>query len=93
MLFDANGHLITTLHAVENRTVVPITDVPGIVRDAVIAQEDQRFYEHNGVDVKAIVRAALHNAEAGRIDQGGSTITEQLVKNTITGGERTISRS
>ena len=71
---------------------MPISDIPIPVRDAVVAVEDQRFYEHAGVDVKAIIRAAIQNAKEGRIVQGGSTITEQLVKNTITGDERTLSR-
>jgi penicillin-binding protein 1A len=91
-IYDSQGRYITDLHADQNRTIVPISDIPVPVRDAVVAVEDQRFYEHAGVDVKAIIRAAVQNAKEGRIVQGGSTITEQLVKNTITGDERTLSR-
>src|SRR5206468_8782464 len=76
----------------ENRTVIPIGQIPLMVRNAVVAIEDERFYEHRGVDVKAIARAALEDAKQGRIAQGASTITEQLVKNTITGNERTLTR-
>jgi penicillin-binding protein 1A len=92
VLYDDQGRFITTLHADENRTVIPIGQIPVVMRNAVIAVEDQRFYEHRGVDVKAIVRAALQNVKQGRIAQGASTITEQLIKNTITGNERTLTR-
>src|SRR5439155_22003727 len=52
VLYDAHGRVITTLHAEQNRTLVPLKDVPMSMRNAVIAAEDQRFYEHRGVDVK-----------------------------------------
>jgi 1A family penicillin-binding protein len=92
ILYDAEGRFITRLHAGEDRTLIAIDEVPMITRNAVIAAEDERFYQHHGVDVKAIGRAALENFRQGRIVQGGSTITEQLVKITITGGERTLRR-
>src|SRR2546422_875795 len=92
LVFDANGHLITVLHAGENRTLIPIEDIPMITRQAVVAAEDERFYQHHGVDAKAIIRAALANAEKGHVVQGASTITEQLVKNTIGTDERTLLR-
>jgi membrane peptidoglycan carboxypeptidase len=92
IIYDAGGHFITTLHAGEDRTIVGIGQVPTIARDAVIAAEDERFYHHHGVDVKAIARAALRNAAIGRVVEGASTITEQLVKNTIGTDERTFTR-
>jgi penicillin-binding protein 1A len=92
VLFDDKGRVITSLHAGENRTIIPIDQIPMMLRNAVVAIEDERFYEHRGVDVKAIARAALEDAKQGRIAQGASTITEQLVKNTITGNERTLTR-
>lgn len=92
VLVDDRGHVITSLHAEQNRTAIPIGDIPRSMRDAVIAMEDQRFWTHHGVDVKAIVRAALADVSSGSVEQGGSTITEQLVKNTITGSDRTLSR-
>jgi penicillin-binding protein 1A len=91
-VYDDHGRLITSLHAGENRVNVPLSQVPWVVRKAVVAIEDERFWEHHGVDLKALVRAAYENARAGRIVQGGSTITEQLIKNTITGSDRTIDR-
>ena len=91
-LYAANGQVITTLHGPENRVIVPYRLIPKVLRDAVMAIEDRRFYEHRGVDVKALVRAAAVDLRTGRIVQGGSTITEQLVKNTFVGPERTLAR-
>jgi membrane peptidoglycan carboxypeptidase len=92
LLLDDNGRLITRLHAGENRTLIPLSEVPQVTRDAVIAAEDERFYQHHGIDAKAILRAFLQNAKNGKIVEGGSTITQQLVKNTITGNEQTFGR-
>lgn len=82
-VYDASGRLITTLHETENRTIIPLSRIPQHVQDAVIAIEDERFYEHEGVDVRAVLRALLTNAQSGEIREGGSTITQQLVKNLI----------
>jgi penicillin-binding protein 1A len=92
IIYDANGRFITTLHAGEDRTIIGIGDVPFITRNAVIAAEDERFYHHHGVDVKAIARAALKNVAIGHVVEGASTITEQLVKNTIGTDEQTFAR-
>ncbi|HEX9234895.1 MAG TPA: biosynthetic peptidoglycan transglycosylase, partial [Actinomycetota bacterium] len=91
-ILDDRGNLIAILHAGEDRTLVPITEIPVITRNAVVAAEDERFFIHHGVDVKAIVRAALANARSGHIVEGASTITEQLVKNTIGTDEKTLGR-
>lgn len=95
-MYAYDGTLITTFHGEQNRTVIPLERVPRYVRKAVVGIEDQRFYKHGGVDLKAIVRAALANASSGRIQEGGSTITQQYVKNVIIspGGtaERTLDR-
>ena len=82
-VFDSDGGLLTTLHETENRTLVPLSRIPKRVRDAVIAIEDERFFEHEGVDLRAVLRALLTNAKSGTIEEGGSTITQQLVKNVI----------
>src|SRR5207249_8917169 len=92
IIFDANFLIITVLHPSDNRILVLIDQVRAVTRRAVVAAEDERFFQHHGVDAKALVRAALRNAQAGRIVQGGSTITEQLVKNTIGSDERTLIR-
>ncbi|HYI44888.1 MAG TPA: transglycosylase domain-containing protein [Actinomycetota bacterium] len=82
-IFDADGQLITTLHKTENRTIISLKRMPKYVREAVIAIEDERFYQHKGVDVRAIARALLANVASGEIREGGSTITQQYVKNVI----------
>src|SRR5919106_324321 len=82
-LYSDDGSLIKTFHGEQNRTVVGLKAIPQHVQDAVIALEDQRFYEHEGVDLKAIVRATLANIGSGRIEEGGSTITQQYVKQMI----------
>jgi penicillin-binding protein 1A len=82
-LFAADGSLVYTFHAEENRKVVPLEEIPTYVRDAVVAIEDERFYRHDGIDVRAILRALRANAEAGQVEEGGSTITQQYVKNVL----------
>ncbi len=82
-LYAADGTLVHTFHAEENRKVIPLEEIPRHVSDAVIAIEDERFYRHTGVDVRAVLRAARSNAAAGGIEQGGSTITQQYVKQEI----------
>src|SRR5688572_19131611 len=79
-LYAADGTLVHTFHAEENRKVIPLERIPRHVRDAVIAIEDERFYRHPGVDLRAVLRAVRTNAESGSIEQGGSTITQQYVK-------------
>ena len=71
---------------------VPLTQLPRTLIEAVIATEDRRFASHFGIDVIAIVRAAIVNAFSGRIRQGGSTITQQLAKNLFLSSERTLGR-
>ncbi|HJR45122.1 MAG TPA: transglycosylase domain-containing protein [Actinomycetota bacterium] len=95
-VYDGSGNLLTTLHETENRTIIPLSRIPQHVQDAVVAIEDERFYQHDGVDVKAVLRALLTNAQSGEIREGGSTITQQLVKNVIISpgeiAERTLER-
>ncbi len=91
-LYAADRSLITALHAGENRVVVPSSRIPETVRNAVVAVEDKRFYDHKGIDLKAVLRAAYVDATSGRIVEGGSTITQQYVKNTMVGTEQTLSR-
>jgi penicillin-binding protein 1A len=81
-VFDRNGVLITELRGEQNRTdVTDLNLIPEIVRNAVVAIEDERFYEHAGVDLKAVLRAARSNVSEGGVSEGGSTITQQYVGN------------
>lgn len=88
----ADGTLLARLFR-ENRSPVRYTDIPRHVIDAVLAAEDSRFFDHEGFDLRAIVRAALANVREDQIVQGGSTITQQYVKNVyFTDPARTIER-
>jgi penicillin-binding protein 1A len=71
---------------------VPIDLLPRHLIDAVIATEDRRFFKHWGLDPAGMVRAGLTNLRAGRVEQGGSTLTQQLAKNLFLGSERTLAR-
>jgi len=92
IVYAADGTELAQWHGDEDRTVVPLQEIPTALRDAVVAIEDERFYTHNGVDTQAIMRALTANATEGGVAQGGSTITQQLVKLLFTDGERTLSR-
>ncbi|HEX9529924.1 MAG TPA: PBP1A family penicillin-binding protein [Acidimicrobiales bacterium] len=91
-ILASDGSLLTTLHGPQNRQTVPLAQIPRTLQDAVVATEDSRFWSNDGVDVRALVRAAYANATKGRVVEGGSTITEQYVKNVLLGNDRTVSR-
>jgi penicillin-binding protein 1B len=73
----------------EERMIMPLADAPKVLVNAVLAAEDARFYRHAGIDPLAVLRAAFSNVKSGRIVQGGSTITQQTVKNLYLSQERT----
>ena len=81
VVLDRNGRLITPLRGEQDRTDVALVNIPEVLQNAVIAIEDERFWDHDGIDIKAILRAARSNVNAGGISQGGSTITQQYVGN------------
>ena len=91
-LYASDGTLITELHAVEDRVVLHRAEMPEALRAAVVAIEDRRFFSHHGIDPEAIVRAAVVNANEGEIVEGGSTITQQLVKLLYVGDSATFRR-
>ncbi|HWH33509.1 MAG TPA: transglycosylase domain-containing protein [Egibacteraceae bacterium] len=91
VVYARDGSVLAILH-VENRKSVPLSQVPLHVQQAVLATEDADFYEHQGVNWRAILRAALGNLRAGEVTSGASTITQQVVKNAVTGGEVTLRR-
>ena len=92
VVYAAGGEVLATLAGEENRTFVPLDRVPDITQKAVLAIEDAHFYEHHGVSFSSLFRAMFANVEAGDVRQGGSTITQQLVKNIIVGNERSVDR-
>ncbi len=81
-LLAADGTVIARFY-IQNRVFVPINKISPKMRDAIVATEDARFYEHNGIDLRGTMRALLANTQAGSVTQGGSTITQQYVKNVL----------
>ena len=91
-VYAANGSLLGSIPAERNRTPVPLAKVSPWMAKATVAIEDHRFYEHGGVDYEGIARAAWKDLRAGHVVQGGSTITQQLVRNLYISKERTFKR-
>ncbi len=90
-IFSAEGYLIGEFGE-ERRALVTIGEVPEQLRQAILAAEDERFYEHGGVDYIGVIRAALHNFTAGTAKQGASTITMQVARNFFLSKEKTFTR-
>ena len=80
-IFASNGETLARLYK-QNRALVTLDELPQSLIDAVLAAEDARFYQHGGFDLRSIARAAIVNLKKGEVVQGGSTITQQYVKNT-----------
>ncbi len=92
-LYDRSGtHVLYALHGEENRTVVSHDGIPDVMRQATVASEDGNFYEHHGVDFGGMIRALFEDIQAGKIVQGGSTITQQLARNVFYNRDRTFKR-
>jgi len=81
-LFAADGSYITSFYD-ENRELITLPEVPQVMQDAMVAAEDERFWEHKGVDMQGVVRAFIANQKAGEVTQGASTLTQQYVKNIL----------
>lgn len=83
-IYDTDGNPIQKLTASDsNRTPVTIDKIPIDLQHAVVAVEDERFYEHNGIDVRGIIRAFVVGVSSGNFSEGASTITQQLLKNNV----------
>lgn len=82
-LLDSSGNLFFTFYDAKYRRYVPLSEIPLFTQQAIIAIEDKDFYSHPGFSTKAILRSTLENIRAGEFAYGGSTITQQLVKNTL----------
>jgi 1A family penicillin-binding protein len=92
-IYDRTGEvLLYDIHENAKRTVVPLSEISTHIRNATIAIEDAEFYEHFGIKPKAIVRAVLANLIPGGLTQGGSTITQQIIKNSVLTKDKTITR-
>ena len=91
VIVDRNDKIFGQIY-VENRETVPYDQLPRDLINAVVAMEDNKFYQHGGYDAFGIVRAALKNFTAGHVRQGASTVTQQLARNTFSLKERTFRR-
>lgn len=91
LIYDRNEQLLGRIF-IQNRDTVALTELPFHVRQAVVAAEDARFFEHHGVDYLGMARAMLKNYRAGKIREGASTLTQQLARNTYDLRERTYRR-
>jgi penicillin-binding protein 1A len=92
LVYGANGGLIGVLPAVENRTPVARAAISPWMPKATVAIEDRRFYQHGGIDPEGILRAFVADVSAGHIVEGGSTITQELVRNLYLSREQTLQR-
>ena len=91
-VYAADGSLLGAIPAERNRQPVELDAMSPWVTKATVDIEDRRFYEHGGLDYEGILRAAIKNLESGHVVQGGSTITQQLVRNLYIGNERSLQR-
>lgn len=92
IVYDREGTAIASLHGSEDRVVVSLDSIPKHVQQAFISAEDQRFYSHHGIDVKRILGALWHDIRTGGLNQGASTITQQLIKLSHLSPEKTWKR-
>ena len=90
-IYDRNGNLLYKIYKDKNRTVVSLNQIPPHIRLATLAAEDAEFYNHPGFSTRGIFRAFFQNLQGGKL-QGGSTITQQLVKNALLTPEKTLIR-
>jgi penicillin-binding protein 1A len=91
-VYASDGSLLGAIPAERNRRVVPLAEVSPWMAKATVAIEDQRFYEHRGVDAEGVARALWRDLQEGAIVEGGSTITQQLVRNLYISREQTVER-
>ncbi|HPT78806.1 MAG TPA: PBP1A family penicillin-binding protein [Candidatus Atribacteria bacterium] len=91
-VYDSEDNLISSIHGIENRIQIPLSEIPVHVQDAFISAEDRRFRSHPGFDIRRIFGSLLQNIKAGGIVAGGGTITQQVIRNTVLTQEKTIDR-
>jgi len=92
-IYDRTGtHLLYDIHGEEKRTLIPYSEMPDTIKYATIALEDQDFYNHHGIKISSIIRAAIKDILHRGVAQGGSTITQQFVKKSMLSDEKTFTR-
>src|SRR5262249_21319054 len=91
-IYASKGRVLAVLRGSENRRVVQSEQIADLMEQAVVGVEDRRFYQHRGIDIRGIVRALWDNLRNKKVVEGGSTITQQFVKNAYTKGQRSFGR-
>jgi penicillin-binding protein 1A len=91
-IYGSNGRVLSVLRGSQSRVLLRSDQISPLMKQAIVAIEDKRFYEHRGVDLRGILRAVWVDVRGGKAVQGGSTITQQFVKNTYTKDQRSIAR-
>jgi len=91
-IFDRNGNELYAIHGDTKRIMISSADVPETIKEATITAEDRNFYKHHGINIRSIARALLYNLTHKNSIQGGSTITQQFVKNALLDPQRTLTR-
>ncbi len=91
-VYDSEGKPIDSFSGAENRIYVSLDEIPVYLQQAFVALEDERFYDHNGVDIRGMFRALFSNLKSGSFREGASTITQQLIKNNILTSEKKLTR-
>ncbi len=92
-IYDREGkNLLYEIHGEEKRTIIPFNEIPQMVKEATVVAEDTEFYKHSGINIRGILRAILADIKGGTLAEGGSSITQQLIKNAYLSPERTLSR-
>jgi penicillin-binding protein 1A len=92
-VYASDGHtILAVLRGSQSRVLVPSSSISGWMKQAIVATEDKRFYQHRGVDIRGMGRALWADIRHKGAVQGGSTITQQFVKNALTGNERSVTR-
>ncbi|MBQ9091853.1 MAG: PBP1A family penicillin-binding protein [Anaerotignum sp.] len=92
VIYDDEENAVDKLHGSENREYVKLSFITKNMQNAVVAIEDQRFFEHNGIDMKGIMRAMAENVKTMSFSQGASTLTQQVIKNEVLTNEKSITR-
>lgn len=91
-IYDRNGVLLYEIYKDKKRTIIPASEIPEFMKKAIVAAEDKEFYRHPGINIKGILRALIYNLLHRDTIQGGSSLTQQFIKNALLTPERTLSR-
>ena len=92
VILDRNGEKIAYVFKKQHRLYANYDEIPGLLVEGLVAMEDTQFFEHNGINPDAIIRAGIKDIKAGKFVEGGSTLTQQLIKNKILSNEKKLAR-